>query len=122
MITNTPLINLEHQCTGSNPSAMKQIVEIPKGRRTNKIKKSDIELVKTFWMAPVEAFFGQEVIAPVSNKSLKTLEGDRWRGAGIPYRKIGGRVLYQKRDVINWLESHALVTSTSEYSKEDQRV
>lgn len=115
-------MDLEHQCTDSNPSAMKQIVEIPKRRRTNKIKKSDIELVKMFWAAPIEAFFGQEVIAPVCNKSIKTLESDRWRGAGIPYRKIGGRVLYQKQDVINWLESHTLVTSTSEYSKEDQRV
>jgi hypothetical protein len=121
MITNTPLMDLEHQCTDSNPSALKH-VEISKRHRANKIKKSDIELVKMFWSAPIEAFFGQEVIAPVSNKSLKTLEGDRWRGAGIPYRKIGGRVLYQKQDVINWLESHALVTSTSEYCKGDQRV
>ena len=87
-------------------------------RRTTKIKKSDAELVEIFWAAALDAFFGQETIAPVTNKSLKTLECDRWRGIGIPYRKIGGRVLYQKRDVIHWLESHALVTSTSEYTQE----
>lgn len=86
--------------------------------RTTKFKKSDAELVEIFWAAATEAFFGQETVAPVTNKSIKTLECDRWRGAGIPYRKVGGRVLYQKRDVINWLESHALVLSTSEYKRE----
>lgn len=87
-------------------------------RRTITPTKPDCELVQIFWSAPREAFFGQETIAPVTNKSIKTLECDRWRGLGIPYRKIGGRVLYQKCDVINWLKSHALVTSTSEYNKE----
>ena len=121
MITNTHLTTPNDQLTDSNQSPINQLINEPKRRRT-KIKKSDIELVKIFWTAPIEAFFGQETIAYVSNKSNKTLESDRWRGVGIPYRKVSGRVLYQKRDVINWLESHALVTSTSEYSKEDQRV
>jgi len=89
-----------------------------KKRRSIYQQKPDSELVQIFWVAPMEAFFGQETIAPVTNKSIKTLESNRWRGFGIPYRKIGGRVLYQKRDVIDWLESHELVTSTSEYKKE----
>jgi hypothetical protein len=76
------------------------------------LKKPDNELVDIFWTSSLEAFFGQETIAPVTNRSIKTLECERWRGLGIPYRKVGGRVLYQKRDVINWLESHALITST----------
>lgn len=88
-------------------------------QRKKREKKSDIELISRFWSAPIEAFFGQETIAPVTNKSIKTLECDRWRGLGISYRKIGGRVLYQKRDVVHWLESHKLVTSTSEYAKEE---
>lgn len=87
-----------------------------KGRSTTP-HKTDNELVQIFWAAPIEAFFGQETIAPVTNKSIKTLECDRWRGLGIPYRKVGGRVLYQKRDVVGWLESHALVNSASEYKK-----
>lgn len=84
-------------------------------QRSIHLQKPDSELVQIFWTAPIEAFFGQETIAPVTNKSMKTLECDRWRGLSIPYRKVGGRVLYQKSDVVNWLESHALVTSTSEY-------
>lgn len=85
--------------------------------RAIKPKKSNVELVAIFWALPTEALFGQETIAPVTNKSIKTLEGDRWRGTGIPYRKIDGRVLYQKKDVVAWLESHELVTSTSAYVK-----
>lgn len=78
-------------------------------------RKTDSELINIFWSAPQKSFFGQETIAPVINKSIKTLENDRWRKKGIPYRKVDGRVLYQKCDVINWIESYALVTSTSEY-------
>ena len=89
----------------------------PKKRRTSP-KLTNSEYVKNFWSAPMEALFGQDAIAAVTNKSTKTLESDRWRGLGIPYRKVGGRVLYQKCDVVTWLESHALVTSTSEYHKE----
>ena len=86
--------------------------------RGTKHKKSDAELVQIFWSAPMEAFFGQETVAPVVDCSTKTLECNRWRGKGIPFRKVNGRVLYQKCNVINWLESHALVSSTSEYGKE----
>lgn len=82
-------------------------------KRTTKSKKTDIELVNIFWTSAIEAFFGQESIAPVTNKSIKTLECDRWRGIGIPYRKVGGRVLYRKTDVVSWLEGHELVHSTS---------
>ena len=85
-----------------------------KKRRTVTPQKPDNELVKIFWSAPLEAFFGQETIAPVTNRSIKTLECDRWRGAGISYRKCSGRVLYRKSDVVAWLEGHELVHSTSE--------
>ena len=118
MITNNPLMTPDHPHTDSNQLSVRLNIDLPKKRRATKPKKSDIELVAIFWSSAVEAFFGQETIAPVSNKSIKTLECDRWRGVGIPYRKIGGRVLYQKRDVIHWLESHALVTSTSAYTQE----
>lgn len=83
-----------------------------------RIKKSDAELVNAFWTAPIETFFGQQTIAPVTGRTPKTLECDRWKKSGIPFRKVGGRVLYQKKDVVSWLESHKLVTSTSEYKCE----
>lgn len=86
--------------------------------RIEKVKRSDTEWISIFWSSSMDALFNQEAIAPIINKSVKTLEADRWRGQGIPYRKCGGRVLYRKSDVINWIENHKLVTSTSEYTQE----
>ena len=91
---------------------------VHKNRSRNKPKKPDSELVQIFWAAPLEAFFGQETVAPVINSSMKTLECNRWRGVGIPYRKVSGRVLYRKADVVSYLESYHLVGSTSEYKRE----
>ena len=81
-------------------------------------KKSHLEHLQEFWAAPVSAFFGQVTIAAVCDCSTATLESNRWRGIGIPYRKVTGRVLYRKCDVVAWLEKHALVHSTSEQVKE----
>ncbi len=105
----------EHKSLSLNEESLKKPRKII-------LKKPDNELVNIFWSAPLEALFGQETIAPVTNRSIKTLERDRWRGAGIPYRKCSGRVLYRKADVISWIESHELVHSTSEYKQEVSHV
>lgn len=83
--------------------------------RIKRTKKTDTELVAIFWDSPLDALFGQETVAAVTQRSPKTLECDRWRGQGIPFRKCSGRVLYRKADVIAWVESHQLMNSTSEY-------
>jgi len=92
----------------------------PRKLRTKKPKRPDAELVKIFWDAPMEAFFSQDTIAPVSGKAIKTLECERWRKSGIPYRKISGRILYRKADVVSYLENHKLVLNTSEYDKREE--
>lgn len=92
--------------------------ESPKKQRISKPKQSDSELIQFFWNSSMSAFFSDEVIAPVAGCSRKTLQCDRWKKSGIPFRKVAGRVLYQKKDVVSYLESHALVTSTSEYKCE----
>gem|GEM_PF-2298767 len=96
------------------------MTSIPEFKKTQKHKKSAVELIDIFWNSSMEAFFNQETVAPVISKSKKTLECDRWRGAGIPYRKIGGRILYRKSDVLNYLERHELVRSTSERDEHDK--
>ena len=88
--------------------------DLSRKSRLVKTRKSKTEHVQNFWVAPSEALFNQETVAAVFCLSTKTLECDRWRGTGIPYRKIGGRVLYRKADVIQWLEGHRLVNSTSD--------
>lgn len=102
--------------TEHNSSSFNQ-ENIKKPRKIT-LKKPDNELVNIFWAAPLEALFGQETIAPVIQRSVKSLESDRWRGKGIPYRKCSGRVIYRKSDVIFWIDNHQLVTSTSEYNME----
>lgn len=89
-----------------------------KRKRLIKQKASNEELVRQFWLSPEEAYFNQFTIAPVTGRTPKTLECDRWKKCGIPFRKVGGRILYKKSDVINFLESHVLVTSTSQYNQE----
>jgi len=81
-------------------------------------KVPNMELIQTFWASPSEAFFSQEIVSAVTGRSNKTLECDRWKKSGIPYRKMGGKVLYRKSDVVAFLESHDLVTSTSQYGQE----
>ena len=99
-------------------SCENSIIKHKSKRRLSKPNKSDSELIQLFWEAPKEAFFNQSVVAPVTGRTSKTLECDRWKKSGIPFRKIGGKVLYQKCDVIRWLEGHKLVASTSEYQQE----
>lgn len=92
-----------------------------KRRRSISPKKESHELFQIFWAAPMEAFFGQDAISPVTNKSIKTLECDRWKGIGIPYRKAGHCVLYKKQDVVNWLESHELVMCSNNRCKRNPK-
>jgi hypothetical protein len=72
-------------------------------------RKPDDELMYIFWTACEEAYFDQFTIALITCRSVKTLECDRWRKIGAPYRKVGGKILYQKKDVLKWLGGHKLI-------------
>jgi len=80
-----------------------------KKTRVSTPKKLPMELISIFWQCPPDAFFNQETISLIINKSVKTLESDRWRRSGIPYRKVGAHVCYQKKDVIDYIMSHDLI-------------
>lgn len=77
--------------------------------------KSAAEICTEFWYAPDDALFPQSDIAAVTTYSKSWLERARWAGGGIPYLKVGRKVLYRKRDVVEWLNQQARATSTSEY-------
>lgn len=77
-------------------------------RKRAKIKP-DNEILSTFWNAREEAYFNQVTISVITCFSIKTLEAYRWKKTGILFRKVGGRVLYQKKDVVAWLEGHKLI-------------
>lgn len=45
----------------------------------------------------------QKEVSKIIRKSQAWLERERWRGTGIPYRKIGRNVLYAESDVLSFL-------------------
>lgn len=57
-------------CTNTSSLSLEE--NSHKKRRTIP-QKSESELVKIFWGAPIEAFFGQETVAPVVDCSTKPL-------------------------------------------------
>lgn len=61
-------------------------------------KPSRLHLLNEFESA---ALFNQQIIAAVLSCSTQLLERNRWAGGGVPYLKIGRKVLYRKSDVLN---------------------
>lgn len=45
-------------------------------------------------------------VAAVMQTTVDALAQDRYRGRGIPYIKIGGRVRYLREDVLNYLAAN----------------
>ena len=76
-------------------------------------------LLQDFLSAPEEAWFSQETFAAVRNCSTSTIERDRWAGRGIPFIKYGRSVRYTKQSILEWLNDHKSVCSTSQYVREE---
>jgi hypothetical protein len=47
------------------------------------------------------------------NRAKQTLAGDRSKGIGIPFTKIGGRVFYRRGDIREYIDSRRF-TSTAQ--------
>ena len=63
-----------------------------------------------------DVFLGTQEVAKLLGIKPQTLRVYRVRGSGPPYRRLGGRygrVIYDYADVMEWIESHPKVTSTS---------
>lgn len=74
-----------------------------------------IQIRNEFCLSPSETLFDQQTVAIITCRSLSWCERMRWQGGGIPFSKIGRKCLYKKIDIINWLNQHQKVHSTSEY-------
>lgn len=94
-------------------------LESMKKTRNIRLMKPELELIRDFWAAPSEARFSETTIAAVTQRTVKTLQCDRWRKCGIPFSKVCGRVLYKKEHVVAWLNSFDVVTSTSQYKSKE---
>lgn len=79
-------------------------------------KISRIHFLNEFELAPLSALFSQQTIAAVLSCSTQLLERNRWAGGGVPYLKIGRKVLYRKSDVLEYIQQQQLCSSTSQQS------
>lgn len=67
-----------------------------------------------FFKANENSLFNDKTIAIVLSCSTRKLQNERWQGVGIPYKKIGGKVLYEKKEVMKWINKHENRKNTSE--------
>ncbi len=80
----------------------------------SKIKLNRLQLINEFESAPDSMLFNQNTLAAILDCSTQLLERNRWAGEGVPYLKIGGKVLYRKSDVIEFLQQQKVYRSTSD--------
>ncbi|VEG92091.1 helix-turn-helix domain-containing protein [Legionella spiritensis] len=79
----------------------------------SKIKLNRLQLINEFDSAPNSMLFNQNTLAAILDCSTQLLERNRWAGEGVPYLKIGRKVLYRKSDVLEFLQQQKLYRSTS---------
>jgi hypothetical protein len=78
-------------------------------------KRKRIELLAEFEAAPSSTLFTPTTIASLRCCSVANLARDRQVGKGVPFLKIGNRILYRKADYLSWEKQHQqLVHSTAE--------
>jgi hypothetical protein len=87
-----------------------------------KARRSRIELLAEFYEAPPSALFPQETVAALLDCSAANVERARWQGWGVPFLKIGHRILYRKSDYLAWEERHKSVKSTAEAAAQTMRL
>lgn len=55
-------------------------------------------------------FLSRAAAADLADVSEATI--DRWRNKGLPSSKIGGRVLIERGDLLDWIRRHGIDTAT----------
>jgi hypothetical protein len=88
----------------------------------DKNRKARLTLLQEFDIAPLDALFPSTTVAAVRHCSVANIERERWRGTGIPFRRIGGSIRYCKRDVLAWLSQYQPVRSTAEADAQSMRL
>ena len=79
---------------------------------------NQIQLRDSFIEAPLEALLDTKTVSAYTGLSISYFHCKAVHGGGVPYRKVGHKRLYQKQDVLDWLDKHTKkVTSTSEYER-----
>ncbi|WP_252582387.1 helix-turn-helix transcriptional regulator [Legionella lytica] len=75
---------------------------------------SRLHLLNEFESAPNSALFNQNTVAAVLSCSTQLLERNRWSGIGVPYIKMGRKVLYRKSEVLDFLQRQITYCTSSD--------
>lgn len=65
-------------------------------------------------ITPEDKLLSSAEVAVLIGKSVAWLARMRWAGGGIPYKKIGRHVRYQRSVVMRWLDDQPTMKSTSQ--------
>jgi hypothetical protein len=80
-----------------------------------KSEKSQFDLIAEFDRLPDMALVPQKIVAILLGCSEAKLERDRWAGTGIPFVKLGPRMVrYRKADVVAYAAEYKSMRSTTE--------
>jgi hypothetical protein len=74
---------------------------------------SRLQLINEFESAPNSTLFNQNTLAAILHCSTQLLERNRWAGEGVPYLKMGRKVLYRKSEVLGFIQQLKTYHSTS---------
>ena len=57
----------------------------------------------------LDPHFTETQLARRWNKSVKTLQADRWKGTGVSFLKLGRSVRYRLADIVAYESSHVVI-------------
>lgn len=75
--------------------------------------ETELEKAERKRLAMLCKYLSEEQLAQRWNLNIRTLQGHRQTGDGLPFYKLGGRVMYRKREIYDY-ERAARRTSTSD--------
>lgn len=73
---------------------------------------NETQLTEAFWQAPSEALFTQKTVAAVFGLTEAWCERMRWCGGGPAFVKLGRSVRYRKSDLVAWINSREMKSTT----------
>lgn len=83
-------------------------------KKTSPAQHEDLQTIFDRKQGNTPHYMNEKSASDFCNLSEKTLQRYRVHGGGPTYIKCGARILYNRDDIISWLESKK-VSSTSEY-------
>jgi len=57
-----------------------------------------------------QQYIDEREVSRLIKRALSSLRNDRFQGKGLPYRKFGRSVRYNREEVINFMESRKIDT------------